>query len=669
MVAALAGTLLALAAAGPGTAQGSAARVERLTGEVAAAVETVDISGLAASPDGRWLVYRLERPSIVGGGIELAWYVVRTDGSAPPRRIGDGGTASWNGTGIVEPGVAAWSPDSSRFYLRASVEGRIGLWEGRPEGGLRVVVAGDSDVERFAVAPDGSLVYEIGPTRAAIVRTEQAERDTGVLIDGRVDLAQPLYHGAVVAGREATERFSGDWFDHEGLLAGAPRRVRVQAPDGEADRPASPAEAAVLALRAPELPREAGAALRAQYVCLARAACARPAGTRVMANVALADGRFAITLQDAAIEQQILIWDPASRSLRTLVRSRGLLNGGREEPAPCAAAPAALLCVAADAATPPRLVRIALADGTLEVLDQPNPDRRADDLVVETLAWRVGGQQASGWLIRPERPGRVPLFVTYYRCSGFLRGGLGDEWPLRALARSGIAALCINALPASRSDAEARYALGLASVRAAVALLARRGLVDPRRIGMGGLSFGSEVTMWVATHSHLLAAAAIASVQLEPGYYWFNALPGRDAFRANLKAAWGLDRPDRDRAGWRRLSPALAVGRITAPVLMQLPESEARLSAELHARLAEARMGELYAYPFAPHLKVEPRQKYAVYTRNLDWFRYWLTGQIDPDPAKQAQYRRWALLGPHHSRALAIEVSHASTSASSISRK
>ncbi|MDP3674627.1 MAG: prolyl oligopeptidase family serine peptidase, partial [Novosphingobium sp.] len=294
------------------------------------------------------------------------------------------------------------------------------------------------------------------------------------------------------------------------------------------------------------------------------------------------------------------------------------------------------------------------------------PDR--DDLLTEAVEWRVGGSRASGWLVRPKFPGRLPLVITYYRCAGYLRGGLGNEWPLRALARSGIAALCINQLPASTSSGEARYDLGLAAVRAAIAELDRRGVADPRRVGMGGLSFGSEVAMWTATHSQLLKAVSIASVQAEPAYYWFNAGIGRDFFRQNLEKVWGLGPPDTDLPDWRRRSPSLQVDRIHAPVLMQLPEQEARQSPELQARLTAARKGELHVFPFAPHIKVEPRQKRAVYQRNLDWFRYWLQGHIDPDPSKADQYARWARLAGTRPKP-SIDAIQSSISASSSNRK
>ena len=252
-------------------------------------------------------------------------------------------------------------------------------------------------------------------------------------------------------------------------------------------------------------------------------------------------------------------------------------------------------------------------------------------------------------------------------CAGYLRGGVGNEWPLRALAAHGIAALCINAVPGD-TDKDARYKRGLAAIEAVTTLLAERGIVDRARVGMGGLSFGSEVTMWAATHSDLLKAVSIASVQMEPAYYWFNARPGRETFADNVRKVWGAGSPDETPEAWKELSPALNTDRITAPILMQFPEQEARLSIELISRLATARMGEAHIFPYAPHNTVEPRQKLAAYERNLDWFRFWLKDEIDPDPAKAFQYQRWSKFAPAEARA-STERTQRSTSPISINRK
>src|SRR5690606_22407200 len=155
---------------------------------------------------------------------------------------------------------------------------------------------------------------------------------------------------------------------------------------------------------------------------------------------------------------------------------------------------------------------------------------------------------------------------------------------------------------------------------------AGEGTIDPDRVGMGGLSFGSEVAMWVASHSDLLAAVSVASVQIEPAYYWFNSIADRGRLGDIFQRHWGLGSADETPAAWARLSPARYRANLRFPVLTQLPEQEARLSPELHFKLIAAGLGELHVFPLAPYIKVAPRQKLAVYQRNLDWFRFWLLG-------------------------------------------
>lgn len=633
--------------------------------------ETADISGITASPDGKWVAYRVERPSTATNRIEVDWYLVPANGEAPPRALGRLGTAMWDDAGSVLPGDAKWSPDSRALVVRALVDGQVALWTTGPDGaGFTRIVAADGDIEAFAFGPDGSLITSEGPSRDAIARAEDAEREAGILVDGSTDLAQPLYRGASINGRPSSQRFSGDWFDRAPLLAAEPRQVALRATLLAPPRSASEEERAALVppphpalLMLKDLPAELRTALEAEGVCATKTGCAADL-PRLSWWIPRADGGTVVALHDADYRQRLQRWLPAERKLVPLVESNGQLSGGRYYFRPCTAAGDAVFCVEAGASTPPRLVRIG-ADGAKSVIASPNPNPDSDGLLAETIAWQVSGSRASGILIRPKIPGRLPLFVTYYSCYGYVRGGVGDEWPLRALAAQGIAALCINAVP-SKLEGPKRYQLGMEAIQAVVAELAGRGIVDPDRVGMGGLSFGSEVTMWTMMHSKLLKAASIASVQMEPAYYWFNARPGRETFADNVRKGWNVGRPDEDPAGWKRISPALNIDKIGAPLLMQLPESEARLSIELQSKLGLAGLGEMHIFPFAPHLKVEPRQKLAAYQRNLDWFRYWLKGEIDPDPAKAAQYQRWSKLGAKPASAARTQ---RSTSPISIKRK
>ena len=211
--------LLALLASSPAAAQTTARDI----------AETADISGVAASPDAEWIVYRIERPSTLTNRIDVDWYIVAADGLSAPRALGRTGTAMWDDAGVVLAGEAKWAPDSRTLVVRALVDGQIALWSSDVAGsGFRPIVASVGDIEAFAFAADGSLITSEGPARDTLARAEDAERESGILVDGNTDLAQPLYHGASINGRPSTQRFSGDWFDRSPLLASEPRRVTAR---------------------------------------------------------------------------------------------------------------------------------------------------------------------------------------------------------------------------------------------------------------------------------------------------------------------------------------------------------------------------------------------------------------------------------------------------------
>jgi dipeptidyl aminopeptidase/acylaminoacyl peptidase len=186
-----------------------------------------------------------------------------------------------------------------------------------------------------------------------------------------------------------------------------------------------------------------------------------------------------------------------------------------------------------------------------------------------------------------------------------------------------------------------RYRDSLEAVTGLVGILDSRGLVDRARIGMGGFSAGSEATVWALMNSNILAAAGLASSQYAPSNYWLNAMRG-SSIPATLRAVHELGSPDETPERWRLISPALNVDRIRVPLLMQLPEEEARHQMEFFSKLSNTTTPvELHAFHGAAHIKMAPQQRVAENRRNLDWFRFWLQDHVSPDPSKAAQYRRW----------------------------
>lgn len=641
-------------------------------------VTMADISSVAVSPDGKYAVFRVDRASIDTNNHDLEWQIVPIDGSQPARRVAGAGGALWLDAGVLRADPPLWSRDSQWFYYRALVDGAVQVWRTRSDGSTTEQVTDDpANVEAFALVPGSDrLVYRVGATREAIVRAEQKEYDDGIRIDASVDVAANLFRSAQIDGRAATQRLTGFWFDRGGLLAGAPKHF----------------ETVNLATLKPITPSAGDSALVADPL-----KSFEPVGDRfLLARAVAADGKVASVLSDGATDlltatsnvndatatecrsslcrgvtisavqwrpvhdaviftvsdafaaQSLYEWDLASGAVRRVARDRGLLNGGRDPNSSCALSATEAICVAASAAMPPRLVGIDLATGKRRLLLDPNPALSAKTPPERAVSWRdANGRRFTGQLFLPAGTSApAPLFVTYYNCDGYLRGGTGDEWPLAPLAAHGIAALCINraAVAPGYADAFGTYRTALDGVKSAIKTLADDRVADPAHVGMGGLSFGSEATMWIATHSSLLAALSVTSTLLEPAYYWFNGVAGRDTHTI-LKRSWELGAPDETPDRWQQLSPALNVGAIRVPVLMQMPEQEFRYNMELYSKLSQSRTPvDLYAFPDEPHIKIQPRHKLAAYSRNLDWFRYWLQGKIDPDPAKAEQYRRWAAL-------------------------
>jgi dipeptidyl aminopeptidase/acylaminoacyl peptidase len=356
---------------------------------------------------------------------------------------------------------------------------------------------------------------------------------------------------------------------------------------------------------------------------------------------------FTATDYDKGRAQSIYGWNVVTGAVRPIVISNGLVSGSqRYWDIPCALSADTLVCVGAEADRPPRLEAIDVESGHRRILFEPNSGLAADIAATapaRLLRWKdEQGREFTGQLFEARGASVAqppPLFVTFYDCDGFLRGGLGDEWPLATLAEHGISALCINAIPGFRIDFVARHDQGRAAVESVVKFLSAEGRIDRTRVGMGGLSYGSEVTLWTLAHSDVVRAASVSSIATTPTYYLFNSL--RAAFRSNLRKLWQLGAPEETPERWREISPQYHLDKIRAPILFQMPEQEYRMALDYAIPLMRRHQADTYVFPDEAHIKFQPRHKLAVYERNVDWFRFWLQGYEDPAPDKAGQYRIW----------------------------
>lgn len=647
-------------------------------------VEVADLGAPTVSPDGSRVAFRLEQASIERNTYDTTWYVQDMEGRSYSRRLADGGVPQRDSAGVSLPAVAVWSPDGRWIYYRALVDSKIDVWRAAADGSIVEPVTLDpADVREFKLSADGrSLKYSVAATREAVINAEQDEYDRGVRIDETVPIGQGLFRSGHVDGRPATQRFGGDWFDRVPLLADVPERwkmidlaTRKRRDLAPTERPPSATSATDLmpdawafasdpaSSRTAVLTRigEAAGLLQKPDVELLMLPSPKAAAVRCMADLcrkkAISSVQwrpgsdevlFTVTDPREGLAQSIYRWNVQTGVVLPVAASSGLLNGGRDWLSTCGLSAVTLACVAAEAGRPPRLEAVELETGRRRVLFDPNAALASELAAMvrpRLLRWTdAQGHEFTGQFFPGRRAGVAPppLFVTYYSCSGFLRGGVGDEWPLASLAARGISALCINQR-SYRLDAVERYDQGLAAVDSAVGLLASAGEIDRNRVGMGGLSFGSEVALWVASNSDLLSAVSVTSPVASPLYYLLGSLKGK-AFSDGLKGFWGLGSPDETPQRWRVLSPVFKLDRIRAPVLMQMPEQEYLYALDYAIPLMRRGQADLYAFPDEPHQKFQPRHKLASYDRNLDWFCFWLLGYEDPDPRKADQYGRWRVM-------------------------
>jgi dipeptidyl aminopeptidase/acylaminoacyl peptidase len=265
------------------------------------------------------------------------------------------------------------------------------------------------------------------------------------------------------------------------------------------------------------------------------------------------------------------------------------------------------------------------------------------------------GDSWFAYLIKPYPyvPGsRYPLVVTTYRSGDyFLRGASGDESPIQVYAAHGFVVLCFDVgrprnfaagdFPTKLLD----WASPTASIQMAVERLIREGIVDPDRIGISGFSHGEEIVGYAVTHSKLFRAA-IGAAGYDPSFYYLAGNRWRALF-----SRWGLDGwPDGDsRRRWQEIAMPLRANLVDTAVLENASDSEYLTYLPRVIALEElSKPVELHIYPYELHVRNQPRHKYEIYSRNLDWFRFWLKSEEELGADRADDVRRWKGMRDRH---------------------
>ncbi len=138
------------------------------------------------------------------------------------------------------------------------------------------------------------------------------------------------------------------------------------------------------------------------------------------------------------------------------------------------------------------------------------------------------------------------MVIVQYRSRGFLRGGTGDEHPIHVLAQNGFAVLSYDTSDGDYMAKEGDpFELQIAYTKDLVAdhgsataiehmvdALVARGLVDPNRVGITGLSHGATTLDTALLDRNYAAASAAYSVMAPPNFdvssssFWGKSMDG-----------------------------------------------------------------------------------------------------------------------------------------------
>jgi len=253
----------------------------------------------------------------------------------------------------------------------------------------------------------------------------------------------------------------------------------------------------------------------------------------------------------------------------------------------------------------------------------------------ETIRWiSDDGVEIEGILTYPvgyRDDERVPLLVRLHggppfpASDGFLGGTYLTAYPLASFASEGFAILQPNFRGSTGYGKGFRHALrgdwggqDFRDVMSGIDALVSRGVVDPKRVGIMGWSYGGYLTAWAVTQSDRFDAASIGAAMVDlTSFEQTTSLGGmlRDWFPGSEEA--------RDRL-LRQRSPLTHASRTGCPVLLQHGDKDPRVPIQQVHRFFEEleRVGvnaELSVYG-GGHGARSPRAVLSVLERNLEWF-------------------------------------------------
>jgi dipeptidyl aminopeptidase/acylaminoacyl peptidase len=298
---------------------------------------------------------------------------------------------------------------------------------------------------------------------------------------------------------------------------------------------------------------------------------------------------------------------------------------------------------------PPQLVAEDKTSGVSSVIWDPNPQLKGMDLgSAEVIHWTgdTGYEWEAGLVKPPDYSAgkRYPLVIQTHGFSKgqFLSNGVfTTAFAARALAAQGIVVVQMgwNANNFATAREGPDQVEGFESV---VKKLTEDGVIDPTRVGAIGFSRSVyHVLAAITTAKHPFAAASVTDGVT---YGYFEYLFEADDPDPDADAIVGGSPFDAEGLkSWVERSPEFNMDKVRTPLLLLEPGAPAVFADwEPYAALRYLKKPvDLVMLHEGSHVMTNPTQRLASETTNVDWFRFWLKGEEDPDPVKADQYARW----------------------------
>ncbi|MBS1867513.1 MAG: hypothetical protein JSS69_16485 [Acidobacteria bacterium] len=302
--------------------------------------------------------------------------------------------------------------------------------------------------------------------------------------------------------------------------------------------------------------------------------------------------------------------------------------------------------------TPPRIFVNNQRTGEKRLLLDLNPQFRNFQFAkVETIRWlATDGHEVEGGLYFPsdyQRGKRYPLVIQthgYEEDRFWMNGPWNSAFAAQPLAAQGILVLQVG--DATEQGSDRRFVntaqeapRRMAAFEGAVDELDRRGLVDRDRVGLIGFSRTVFHVAFTLTHSNYKFRAATLADGFDGGYLGYLVWRSSDAVGVND----GKEPVGVGLKSWLQSAPAFNAVKTSAAVRLESYGPRSYLGNwEWYSVLTLLHKPVDFLWiPEGTHLLVKPWDRLTSEQGNVDWFRFWLSGQNTCPASDGETCARW----------------------------